>query len=63
MIPAEYATHLNATLDEIRSAGLYKSERTITTAQRAKVHTAESGDVLNLCANNYLGLAGWILRR
>ncbi|MCA0295345.1 MAG: glycine C-acetyltransferase [Actinobacteria bacterium] len=47
---------LTATLDELREAGLYKSERELTTAQSAHVATS-SGPVLNFCANNYLGLA------
>ncbi|WP_381792211.1 glycine C-acetyltransferase [Streptomyces niveus] len=47
---------LRATLDEIRDAGLFKPERVITTPQNASVSVA-SGDVLNFCANNYLGLA------
>lgn len=45
------------TLAEIRSNGLYKEEREITTAQRARVDVADGGTVLNMCANNYLGLA------
>ncbi|MFD6991564.1 glycine C-acetyltransferase [Streptomyces sp. NPDC059943] len=47
---------LRATLDEIRDAGLFKPERVITTPQNAAISVA-SGDVLNFCANNYLGLA------
>lgn len=47
---------LAATLDEIRDAGLYKSEREITTRQSAHIATP-AGPVLNFCANNYLGLA------
>jgi glycine C-acetyltransferase len=47
---------LRATLDEIRAAGLYKHERQLTSPQSA--HIASGGrDVLNFCANNYLGLA------
>jgi glycine C-acetyltransferase len=52
--------HLNATLDEIRTAGLFKAERPLTTPQSAHVGVGGPvGDreVLNLCANNYLGLA------
>ena len=45
------------TLAEIREAGLYKSELTMTTPQGAHVSVEESGELLNLCANNYLGLA------
>ncbi|MEU0574716.1 glycine C-acetyltransferase [Dermacoccus nishinomiyaensis] len=49
-------TELRTTLDEIRAAGLHKPERTIGSAQGATVSVA-SGEVLNFCANNYLGLA------
>jgi len=44
-------------LQEIRKTGLYKSERIITSPQRARVSVLEHQGVLNLCANNYLGLA------
>jgi len=47
---------LLATLDEIRAAGTFKSERPLEGAQAALVRT-RGGDVLNFCANNYLGLA------
>jgi glycine C-acetyltransferase len=49
--------HVRATLDEIRAAGLYKGERVITSPQAARIGVAGQGEVLNLCANNYLGLA------
>jgi glycine C-acetyltransferase len=45
------------TLEEIRDEGLYKAEREITTSQNARVNVSSSDGVLNLCANNYLGLA------
>ncbi len=45
------------TLDSIREAGLYKSEREITTRQNSQIEVASGDSVLNLCANNYLGLA------
>jgi glycine C-acetyltransferase len=46
------------TLDEIRSAGLYKEERIISTPQGARIRALPNGaEVLNFCANNYLGLA------
>ncbi len=48
---------LEAQLAEIRDTGLYKSERIITTPQGARVAVAGGQPVLNLCANNYLGLA------
>ncbi len=46
-----------ATVDEIRSAGLYKSERVLTGPQAEHVRLAAGQEVLNLCSNNYLGLA------
>jgi glycine C-acetyltransferase len=56
-----FKQHLESQLAEIKSAGLYKNERVITTPQEAHIATAErpesSGGVLNMCANNYLGLA------
>ena len=45
------------TLFQIEAEGLYKKERTITTPQSVGITTQEGGDVLNFCANNYLGLA------
>ena len=44
-------------LDQIQADGLYKTERRITTAQGVCIGTVEAGEVLNFCANNYLGLA------
>nr|HMR10869.1 aminotransferase class I/II-fold pyridoxal phosphate-dependent enzyme [Polyangiaceae bacterium] len=43
-------------LDAIRTAGLYKSERVITTPQAAQIES-DGAQVLNFCANNYLGLS------
>ena len=48
--------HLQQTLDEIREAGLYKSERVIETPQEARIEV-NGREVLNMCANNYLGLS------
>jgi glycine C-acetyltransferase len=48
---------LSAQLEEIRSAGLFKPERVIITPQQATVKVSDGREVLNLCANNYLGLA------
>ena len=45
------------TLDEIRAAGLFKSERILTSPQSAEITLADGRQVLNFCANNYLGLA------
>jgi glycine C-acetyltransferase len=59
-----FQQHLGQQLDGIRAGGLYKSERIITTPQDAHIRVAQSAagsaperEVLNLCANNYLGLA------
>jgi len=52
-----FKQHLAQQLEEIRRAGLYKSERTISTPQDAHVRVGDGQPVLNLCANNYLGLA------
>ena len=48
---------LRATLQEIDDAGLTKRERIITSPQSARIHADPGGDVVNFCANNYLGLA------
>lgn len=48
---------LEKELAEIKDAGLYKSERIITSQQTADITTDEAGSVINFCANNYLGLA------
>ena len=48
---------LQKEIQGIKDAGLYKNERVIITPQSAAIKTAEAGDVLNFCANNYLGLA------
>jgi glycine C-acetyltransferase len=63
---AAFTTHLRQTLGEIEAAGLYKRERVITTPQTARIAVAGPAigagpadrRVLNMCANNYLGLAG-----
>lgn len=48
---------LEAELEEIRQAGLYKKERVITSPQGAEIKVSGGGEVLNFCANNYLGLS------
>jgi glycine C-acetyltransferase len=48
---------LQQQLQEIKENGLYKKERVITSPQGAEIDTQEAGDVLNFCANNYLGLS------
>ena len=50
-------TRYAETLDEIRAAGLFKSERIITSPQSAEIELADGRKVLNFCANNYLALA------
>jgi glycine C-acetyltransferase len=52
----KFEQHLAAELEGIREAGFYKSERVITTPQGSQVAVG-AGDVINMCANNYLGLA------
>jgi glycine C-acetyltransferase len=54
---AEFEKQLSQTLDEIKSQGLYKTERVITSPQDAHIAVADGKKVLNMCANNYLGLA------
>src|SRR6266851_1387385 len=49
--------HLTQQLSEIRAAGLYKNERVLSTPQDAHIRVADGQPVLNMCANNYLGLA------
>ncbi len=49
--------YLEDQLSQIRSAGLYKGERVITSPQRAHIGVSGRNDLLNMCANNYLGLA------
>jgi glycine C-acetyltransferase len=48
---------IEATLAEIRAGGLYKSERVIATPQGALLRVGDGQELINLCANNYLGLA------
>ena len=52
----DFQKHLTAELDAIKEAGLYKSERLICSPQSAEI-TVAGKQVLNFCANNYLGLA------
>jgi glycine C-acetyltransferase len=48
---------ISGELGEIRTAGLFKAERVIVTPQGSSIRVADGAEVLNLCANNYLGLA------
>jgi glycine C-acetyltransferase len=52
-----FENHLKQQLAAIRAAGTYKNERPLHTAQGTHVQTGTAGEVINLCANNYLGLA------
>jgi glycine C-acetyltransferase len=56
MVPT-FQQHLQKQLTDIRSAGLYKDERVITTPQDSHIRVSTGAEVLNMCANNYLGLA------
>jgi glycine C-acetyltransferase len=57
MTTANFYSHLATELQSIREAGLYKTERVIATPQGATIRTADGREVINLCANNYLGLS------
>ena len=48
---------INAELDAIREAGTWRDERIITTPQRSRIDTTKAQGVVNMCANNYLGLS------
>ena len=52
-----FQNHLNKTLQEIRDAGLYKNERIIVSPQGVEIELETGQKVINLCANNYLGLS------
>ena len=52
------SNHLQSELETLKSTGLYKSERVITSKQAGSVSLDTGRDVINLCANNYLGLSG-----
>ena len=54
---AAFNQHVQSELDGIRAAGLFKSERIIATPQGALVKLADGRELINLCANNYLGLS------
>jgi len=53
----DFQTYLQATLEDIRQAGLYKKERVIITPQSSAIEVEGGQQVINFCANNYLGLA------
>ena len=52
-----FQQHVRQQLDDIRAAGTYKNERVIVTPQGTTIRVSDGKPVLNLCANNYLGLA------
>lgn len=52
-----FLSHVRETLTRIRDDGFYKTERTIASPQAPAIRLADGAEVLNLCANNYLGLA------
>jgi len=54
---SHFQQHLRSQLDSIRDQGLTKNERVITSPQRARISVSGGAEVLNFCANNYLGLA------
>jgi glycine C-acetyltransferase len=56
-MPEQFYRRIAEQLEGIRTEGLYKEERAIASAQEAKVRLETGGEVLNFCANNYLGLA------
>ena len=53
----EFKSYLQGQLEAIRAAGTFKNERVIITPQGTTIRVADGNPVLNLCANNYLGLA------
>ena len=53
----DFQKHLQTTLQEIKDVGLYKNERVIITPQSSAIKVEGGADVINFCANNYLGLA------
>lgn len=57
MFPTDYKDHLTEILSDIKSQGLYKNERFIDSMQNAVVRLKDGREVINMCANNYLGLA------
>ena len=50
-------THLAAQADQMREAGTFKTERVLESPQAARIRVADGREVINMCANNYLGLA------
>lgn len=58
MVKTDFSQHLATQIEGLKQTGLYKAERVITSSQQAAIHVdTRQDDVLNFCANNYLGLA------
>ncbi|MGZ5220525.1 MAG: glycine C-acetyltransferase, partial [Chitinophagaceae bacterium] len=53
----KFTQRIGRETEEVKAAGLYKKERIITTPQSAHIAVTTGQSVLNMCANNYLGLA------
>lgn len=53
----DFLSHLQQEIDQLKQTGLYKAERVISSSQQAQVSLEQGDTVLNMCANNYLGLA------
>lgn len=53
----QFLNALNTQIEQLKTTGLFKQERIITSPQQAKIHLSNGHEVLNFCANNYLGLA------
>jgi glycine C-acetyltransferase len=56
-MPDDFIRHAGATVDQIRADGFYKTERVIGSPQSPEIRLVDGREVLNFCANNYLGLA------
>ena len=56
-MPLAFTQHLQAQIDAAKADGLYKNERVITSQQQADISVSDGSQVVNFCANNYLGLA------
>jgi glycine C-acetyltransferase len=56
-MPGKFKDLFEARLEEIRAAGLFKEERVLASAQSAHIRLQDGREMINLCANNYLGLA------
>ena len=54
---AQFRKYFSCQLDELKSSGLYKEERVLISPQQARITLANGEEIINLCANNYLGLS------